>query len=414
MSATAPPAVYGGDEISALVIDPGSTWSRIGFAGDDTPKVVMPSSYGKDGSQMYIGDNELHSVRAGMEIANAMTDGHVGDWDETIKLWDYAFTKRLYSDPKEHPVLLTEPSWTPPKVRERAAEVLFEQFETPACYLAKNSVCSAFACGKPTALVVDIGSAVASVTPVVDGLVLRKAAVRSPYAGDFLNAHALADFKKKGIELVPHFLVARKTAVELGQPAQATLKDIPGITDSFRKFELDRVLLEFKESTVQVMEQPYNDAIAGARQQRPFEFPDGYNIGFGAERYQIGEALFQPSLFALPDTPADPAAQGVAQLVAAAVAACDVDARANLVNNILVIGGTTLVQGFTERLNYELTQLFPGMKIRIQSPGNGSERRFSSWIGGSILASLGTFHQMWIGKKEYDEVGPSIVDKRCK
>jgi actin-related protein len=41
------------------------------------------------------------------------------------------------------------------------------------------------------------------------------------------------------------------------------------------------------------------------------------------------------------------------------------------------------------------------------------ERKYSVWIGGSILASLSTFQQMWIAKSEYDESGPSIVHRKC-
>merc|ERR1711962_1768975 len=41
------------------------------------------------------------------------------------------------------------------------------------------------------------------------------------------------------------------------------------------------------------------------------------------------------------------------------------------------------------------------------------ERKYSVWIGGSILASLSTFQQMWISKQEYDECGPSIVHRKC-
>ena len=40
------------------------------------------------------------------------------------------------------------------------------------------------------------------------------------------------------------------------------------------------------------------------------------------------------------------------------------------------------------------------------------ERKYSVWIGGSILASLSTFQQMWIAKSEYDESGPSIVHRQ--
>merc|ERR1711872_110889 len=44
------------------------------------------------------------------------------------------------------------------------------------------------------------------------------------------------------------------------------------------------------------------------------------------------------------------------------------------------------------------------IKIKIIAP---PERKYSVWIGGSILASLSTFQQMWISKQEYDECGPS-------
>jgi hypothetical protein len=59
----------------------------------------------------------------------------------------------------------------------------------------------------------------------------------------------------------------------------------------------------------------------------------------------------------------------------------------------------------------EVTALAPStMKIKIIAP---PERKYSVWIGGSILASLSTFQQMWISKQEYDESGPSIVHRKC-
>jgi actin len=58
----------------------------------------------------------------------------------------------------------------------------------------------------------------------------------------------------------------------------------------------------------------------------------------------------------------------------------------------------------------EITALAPSsMKIKIVAP---PERKYSVWIGGSILASLSTFQQMWISKQEYDESGPSIVHRK--
>ncbi|KAK9450774.1 actin family [Limtongia smithiae] len=414
MASTAPAAIYGGDEISALVIDPGSSWTRVGFAGEDTPKVVIPTSYGKEGDHVYVGDNDVHAPRPGMEIANPMIDGCVDDWDKTVKIWDFALSKRLYADPKEHPLLVTEPSWNPPKSRERAAEVAFEELGVPAFYLAKNAVCAAFACAKPTALVVDVGSAVASVTPVIDGLVLKKATFHNNLAGDNVNSHLKYLFNSRGIALTPHFMISKKISVDVGQPPNATLKSIEGLTSSFMEFERERILHEFKESTSQLLELPYSDSVANTKQPRSFEFPDGYNLNFGTERFITTEPLFQPQKYPLPDTSLDTNLQGIAELITSSVAACDVDPRSTLVNNVVLIGGSTLLQGFTERVNSEMIASFQGMKIRILAPGSSSERKYACWIGGSILASLGTFHQMWIGKKEYEEVGAVIVEKRCK
>jgi len=73
--------------------------------------------------------------------------------------------------------------------------------------------------------------------------------------------------------------------------------------------------------------------------------------------------------------------------------------------------GTSMYPGIADRMQKEITALAPStMKIKIIAP---PERKYSVWIGGSILASLSTFQQMWISKQEYDEAGPSIVHRKC-
>merc|ERR1712156_37172 len=52
--------------------------------------------------------------------------------------------------------------------------------------------------------------------------------------------------------------------------------------------------------------------------------------------------------------------------------------------------------GIADRMQKEITALAPStIKIKIIAP---PERKYSVWIGGSILASLSTFQQMWITK----------------
>jgi len=105
---------------------------------------------------------------------------------------------------------------------------------------------------------------------------------------------------------------------------------------------------------------------------------------------------------------------GIGHVVTTSVGMCDIDIRPSLYGSIIVTGGNTLIQGFTERLNRDLSaKTPPSMRLKVISANGTVERRFGAWIGGSILASLGSFQQMWISKQEYEEGGKGQVDRKC-
>ncbi|CCJ30286.1 unnamed protein product [Pneumocystis jirovecii] len=175
---------------------------------------------------------------------------------------------------------------------------------------------------------------------------------------------------------------------------------------------------EFKESICQVFERSLSESIPSSRPAKAFEFPDGYNLLIDIDRYKIPEVLFNP-LFLVTESPEIMPPENsvsLAQLLYNSAMACDTDIRATLLGNIIITGGTSLIQGFGDRILTELQILAPGSRIKINASGNTVERKYASWLGGSILASLGTFHQLWISKKEYDEEGDHVllIEKRCK
>jgi len=138
--------------------------------------------------------------------------------------------------------------------------------------------------------------------------------------------------------------------------------------------------------------------------EKNYELPDGNIITIGNERFRCPEVLFQPSLIGKEAT-------GAHDTMFQTIMKCDVDIRKDLYANIVLSGGTTMFPGIAERMTKELTALAPStMKIKVVAP---PERKYSVWIGGSILASLSTFQQMWISKAEYNETGPSIVHRKC-
>ena len=61
-------------------------------------------------------------------------------------------------------------------------------------------------------------------------------------------------------------------------------------------------------------------------------------------------------------------------------------------------------------MHKEIATLAPStMKVKVIAP---PERKYSPWIGGSILASLSTFQQMWISKQEVHDNAEFAVSQK--
>merc|ERR1712232_1245459 len=121
-------------------------------------------------------------------------------------------------------------------------------------------------------------------------------------------------------------------------------------------------------------------------------------------RFRRAEVLFKPELIGkeLP---------GYHKTVFNTIEKSDIHLRRDLKNNVVLSGGTTMFDGLPGRLEKELVNIFPeNSKVKVIAP---PERKYSVWIGGSILASLGSFQEKWITKAEYDECGAGIVHRKC-
>lgn len=402
----------------------GSNSTRIGFIGDDRPRVVIPSAYALPSKKA----GDLNLLERGVEsVVRVLQDAEIKDWEGLEFLWDEGVRKRLGLGVEEDlpPLLLVEsPVLWSQSARERICQVAFEKFKVPALFMGKAPVLTVFESGRHTGLVVDIGAGAVSVTPVYDGYVLKNAAVvQKGFGSEWLSLQlreALKNDLKIDLdrELRASPEISSKQPVALGEASNyKSVKD--ELSSSYLNYHRFKVLDELKESIVQVPETPFNAADLALRPPRYFEFPTGYNRNFVLDRFRIGELLFDPSkryISSDPDsemtdvTVSEP--MGLAEMAAKSLGMCDVDMRSVLVGNIIVCGGGSLLSGLSERINIEFAKLSNFGRVRIHIGSSANERRFSSWIGGSILGSLASFQQLWMTRKEYEELGPAAIERK--
>jgi actin-related protein len=111
----------------------------------------------------------------------------------------------------------------------------------------------------------------------------------------------------------------------------------------------------------------------------------------------------------------------VAAMICDAAYRCERDQQAALLGNV-VIGGGGACLGPTEQavpdfvkesVEAMIHQHTAGWRVKVLSPSSFAERKLLTWLGGSILGSLGSFHEMYMTKAEYDEWGSSLVHRKC-
>ncbi|XP_007436928.1 actin, clone 302-like [Python bivittatus] len=368
-------------EVTALVVDNSTRTCRAGFAGEDVPRTVFPSIVGwprqqsaTDGTarKAFVG-HDAQSKRDILTLKYPIENGYITNWEDMEKIWHHVFYKELQVAPEDHPVLLTERPMNSKDSRGKMAQIMFESFNTPAVYLAIQAVLSLYASGRTSGIAMDIKYDRMDAVPVSEGYSLPHCLLRMDVGGNDLTDFLMRMLNERGYRFNP----GEREIVE----------DI--------KEKLCYVALDFNKEMA---------SATPSSLEKPYELPDGQAITISTERFRCPEGLFQPTLLGRELC-------GIQETIFNTIMQCERDLRNIMYKNVVLAGGTSMYPGIAERLKPEIIALAPtNTNVRIIAP---PDRTCSSWIGGSILASLSYFQQQWISKQEYDEFGPSIVDRKC-
>mmetsp|Transcript_31679 Transcript_31679/g.95188 ORF Transcript_31679/g.95188 Transcript_31679/m.95188 type:complete len:333 (-) Transcript_31679:110-1108(-) len=324
--------------------------------------------------ECYVGA-EAQSKRGVLTLKYPVERGTICNWDDWEKVVNHALYNELKIAPDETPIFVSYDMREHRGNCTKLFQILFETFNTPAAFAVPSAALALYSSGYTTGVVVEIGESRINVAPIYEGNLLSHATITLCFGGRDLTDYLTRIATERGYSFT--------TTAE-----REIVRDI--------KEKLGYVALDF--------ESELSCAASTSNIEKSYELPDGQVITIGAERFRCPEALFQPSLLGMEQ-------RGAHEALFASIGQCDIDIRKDLYRNVILSGGSTMFPGIADRFHKEITALAPSsMKVKVIAP---PERKYSVWIGGSILGSLSSFEAMWISRTEYNESGPSIVHRKC-
>lgn len=406
--------------LAAIVIDHGTGYSKMGYAGNNEPQYIIPScvaikeskkvgdkdarrvGQGLDDLNFFIGDEAVGlDERAGYSVKWPIRHGLIDDWDLMERYMEQCIFKYLRAEPEDHYFLMTEPPLNPPENREYLAEIMFETFNVPGLYVAVQAVLALAASWtaqvkgerRLTGTVIDSGDGVTHIIPVVDGYVIGSCIKHIPIAGRDITGFVQQLLREREMNIPPE--MSMETAKQVKERYSYVCSDL---AKEFAKYDTERDKW-IKQHTI----------LQGSK-QTSITFDVGY------ERFLGPEVFFHPE-FVNPDFE-----KSISLVVDEVIQNCPIDSRRGLYKNIVLSGGSSMFKNFDKRvsrdikrevdLRLKMTEELSGGRIKPQpievNVLSHKYQRFAVWFGGSLLATTDDFYSVSHTKKQYDEVGPSI------
>jgi centractin len=360
--------------LPAVIIDPGSFSIKAGVASDDVPQmirsVVGRSRLASTGDELrpYVGDSALANSK--MVITEPISEGAIEDPCDFDLLMQFVFSS-LEVSPMEHPVVVAEPAFSSAPNRETIAELFFESFSVPELNISLQGILSLVGTGRVTGLVLDCGHGSCQTVPIFESYVIPHSIQLQRIGGKDLD-----------------ILLAKLLALQNVRLSKSQDREI---------------IRKIKHNVCYCRKSPDSETVCG---QKKFVLPDGHMVSLLEEQFIPPEAFFNPSLVGAEGS-------GLASLVSDSIKNSPIDLTKPLVSNIILAGGSSLFEGFPQRLAAEVKLRVSASMAREVKVIAGEERQLATWNGGKAFAELrDSFPERWMNRQEYSECGVEYIHEK--
>jgi actin-like protein 6A len=442
--------------VPSVVLDAGSHTVKAGISGADLPSALIPSvlacdaldsadprnnaaQHERDVAAFRAGFHTVTYPRDKVDIVSPFgADGLVDNWTQFEALVAHTLQSELQVDSSENGLLYAEPNHNGRAARERLVELFFETFQVPALYLARSAVLAAYASGRTTGIVLDMGHSGISAVPILEGSLVKDKFLRTDIGGAAMSAALKTQLATAGKKISPIWSFKRTTTrAEDGTVthSEATPIHRPGITQSFEQYSITRLLEDAKAGLCRAYDSPRVNLAELVVPESTWELPDGNVVRMTSEKFVAAEqtifgelphvatgsgldqrlSYVQQMIGTAGSNGAPPVGQktssiGLDGLVLDAIRLCDPSTHRDMFAGVCLTGGASDMSGVYERLSTGLTEMYH--KVRVLAATGSTERKYCAWTGGSILGTYSEFQKMWFSKGEYDENGASFVHKK--
>uniref|UniRef100_A0A0G4I0M6 Actin n=1 Tax=Chromera velia CCMP2878 TaxID=1169474 RepID=A0A0G4I0M6_9ALVE len=408
MTANLPPIECAVDQMEVIVLDNGSGSMKYGFCGEDMPRGVQASVLAnvkvetkeEDGQldttsalkpREVMGDEALKYDSETAELRYALDRGLLREdsIDTLESFWEFALSKLLQGESEDLKVLLCDSPAVSTKgmqkQREEMAKLMFEKFKVASLAIMNSAVLSLFSTGRSRGLVLEMGHGSTHAVPVFESYSIPHGTF-----GMDVGGADVTDELTRVFQGCPQY-GAYENAVSKIQADNAKKKNEEDKTF----FSLNSTMSQLKESLCHVapmsLAHQLQQPDPADEEHRSFELPDGTIIQLDQDvRYTPPETLFKGE-------------ESLQSICKQAIETCDMDFRTDLVRSVVLAGGNAMLPGLAARVRLELSRILSPDLVRQMEIVADPHRKYSAWIGGSMVASFSTFQQLFISKSEFEE-----------